>query len=662
MNEIDKLRDAIRYHNYRYYVLDDPEISDAEYDRLMQKLRALEAASGEPAPADSPTRTVGAVSKTFDPVAHRLPMLSLGNVFDEAELREWVERTKRGLEGETGVRYVVEPKMDGLAVEAVYEDGVLRVGSTRGDGRTGENVTYNMRTIRNLPARLEGKAPRRLEVRGEVYIDLADFEALNRAQAEKGEKIFANPRNAAAGSLRQRDPKVTSSRPLRLFVYDVGEVEGAAYATRREMREALEALGLPVIDRSRTVSGAEAILAVYNDLAAAREDLPYEIDGIVIKVDRLDFCRRLGARSREPRWAVAYKFPPREEVTRLTGVEVQVGRTGVLTPVAALEPVRVGGVTVSTATLHNEDQIEKKDVRIGDYVVVRRAGDVIPEVVKPVASRRPKDGKGLKRFCMPAACPVCGGHVLREEGEAASRCVNRSCRAQVEEGIRHFASRHAMDIEGLGPKLVRQLLAEERIRDVGDLYLLTEEQLMPLERMAEKSAANIVAAIDTSRGRPLPRVIFALGIRNVGEHVAEILAGEFGDFDALAAASEEALTAVEGVGPIIARSLRAFFDDPHNRELVAKLRRGGVRFPAAPRRAAGGALAGKTFVLTGTLAGMTRSEARARIKERGGKTASSVSKKTDYVVAGADPGSKFAKAEKLGVTILSEEDFLRMVE
>jgi len=557
------------------------------------------------------------------------------------------------------IELVVEPKLDGCAVELVYEDGLFVRGSTRGDGMIGEDVTWNLKMLRDIPPRLKGSSiPDYLEVRGEVYIKVENFKELNSEQAKRGEKLFANPRNAAAGSLRQLDPKVTASRPLNIFFYDIGEVRKAEFKSQIEMLATLKALGLPTIERVRLCWNLKEIFQCYDELAEAREEFPLEVDGIVIKVNRFNLRKRLGARTREPRWAVAYKFPPREETTRILEIDVQVGRTGVLTPVAKLEPVRIGGVTVSSATLHNEDQMNEKDIRVGDYVIVRRAGDVIPEVVKSLPSRR--TGKE-KKFRMPEECPSCKGAVVRVEGEVARRCLNISCPAQVERGIKHFASRGAMDIKGLGPKLIEQLLKREILKDVGDLYSLKKEQLIGLERMADKSARNIIEAIKASKNRPLSRIIYALGIRHVGEHVAEVLAEEFGTMEALGEARLERLEEIDEIGPIAAKTVYGFFHDERNLSLLSKLRAGGVIFPVR-KKVSRGKLHELTFCFTGILSSMSRGEARGRIKKLGGKASSSVSKKTDYVVVGSNPGSKLRKAERLGLKVINEEEFLKLIE
>ncbi|MBI2194217.1 MAG: NAD-dependent DNA ligase LigA [Planctomycetes bacterium] len=656
------LRRQVRYHNHRYYVLDDPEVSDAEYDRLLRDLEALEKQYPDLVTPDSPTQRVGAEPlDAFETVTRAMPMLSLENAMDEGELRDWVGRVHKGLPGVSDVEFIAEPKLDGSSIELVYADGVLSTASTRGDGIRGENVTLNARTIKAVPLRLldsPGPVPRLLEVRGEVFMPVAGFQKLNRRLEEAGEKTFANPRNAAAGSLRQLDPRVTASRPLDIFLYGIGRVEGADFRSHREAMDGLARFGLKTMERWASCRSEEDILRYHREMEAERDRLPYEIDGVVIKVNRMDYQERLGVRSRSPRHAIAFKFKPRQAVTRLLDIEVQVGRTGALTPVARLEPVSVGGVEVSNATLHNLDEIDRKDIRIGDAVVVQRAGDVIPEVVAPVKDRR--TGKERK-FVMPDRCPVCGSPVVRPEGEAVARCSGSECVQKLMGDLQHFGGKRAMDIDGLGEKLVEQLVQSGLARDPGDLYGLTREQLAGLERMGEKSAQNILDALEASRARPLDRVVFALGVRHVGESVAGLLVGAFGSLERLAAATETELAEVEGVGPIVARSVREWFTKPRNQGILEKLRRGGVQFSQPPKKREGGKLAGKTFVFTGGLASMTRDEAKDRVLAQGGKVGSSVSSNTGYVVAGESTGSKLAKAEKLGLTILTEEEFVRMV-
>jgi DNA ligase (NAD+) len=645
----------IREANRRYYVLDDPTLADAEYDGLMRELLALEAEHPELVTPDSPSQRVGAApSERFEPVRHRAPMLSLANVLTAEEFGEWLRRCGDGLDGEEPL-LVAEPKIDGLAVELVYADGVLVQASTRGDGTTGEGVLANVRTIGAVPLRLSGQSPPEVTVTGEVFMDKTDFLRLNRFQEEQGERPFANPRNAAAGSLRQLDPQITARRPLRFLAYNLVNAEGLGYPSHRESFAAMTAWGFPVNGPLEVVGGVEGTGGYYDRLLARREGLGHEIDGVVVKVDSLAQRDRLGAIARSPRWAVAWKFPPERAVTRLVSIKVSVGRTGVLTPVAELEPVKVGGVTVSSASLHNADEIERLGVLAGDYVEIQRAGDVIPEVVRPLVERR--DGSE-KPFKMPDRCPACGEPVVRLEGEVAVRCVNADCPAQVRERLWHFASRGAMDIEGLGGKVVDKLLETGLVKSPPDLYELTVAQVRGLEGFAEKSAENLVAAIAASRGVTLPRLVFALGIPQVGETTAEALARTFGSISALAAATDEELTAVEGVGPTVAAAVRDFFANPRNARLIERFRGYGVDPHLEVVRREPGPLDGLTVVFTGALS-IPRDEMAARAKAAGAKVTSSVSKKTDLVVAGRDAGSKLAKARELGVEVVAEEEFLR---
>jgi len=649
------LREQLHEHAHRYYVLDDPSVPDADYDRLFRELEALEAEHPELIVPDSPTQRVGAQpNSAFEPVRHRLPMLSLANAFSEQEVRDF-DRRARERAGEDALVYVVEPKMDGLAVSLTYERGLLVKAATRGDGRTGEDVTANVRTIRQVPLRLSGDVPELVEIRGEIYLPLAGFHEMNRRLEADGAKTFVNPRNAAAGALRQLDPAVTARRPLEIVCYAVGHLEaGSLPTTHMALLELIAAWGLPVSSLNQRVDSIDNCLRQYAELQAAREELPFEIDGVVYKVDDLAIRETLGQVARAPRWAIAHKFPAEEVSTRLLDVEFQVGRTGALTPVARLDPVFVGGVTVSNATLHNMDEIERKDVRIGDRVVVRRAGDVIPEVVRVLIDERPDD---VQRVEQPAACPVCGSDVVRAEGEAIARCSGGLvCSAQREGALRHFVSRRAMDVDGMGDKLIEQLVASGRVQSPADLYTLTQDELASLERMGEKSAANLVAALERSKQTELGRLIYAIGIREVGEVTAQSLANAFGDLPALIDADEEALLAVPDVGPIVARHVRSFFEQEQNLGVLESLRELGVRWPKIEvvESPAEQALSGKTFVLTGSLETMTRDDAKARIQASGGKVTGSVSRKTDYVVAGADPGSKLAKAEALGIEVLDE--------
>jgi DNA ligase (NAD+) len=659
------LREQIDHHNYRYYVLDDPEIPDAVYDELMRELQALEAEYPELITPDSPTQRVGAEPvKAFAEARHLLPMLSLDNAFEEEEVLAFERRIRDRLGDDSPLEFAVEPKLDGLAISLLYENGHLVRGATRGDGTTGEDVTANVRTIGAIPLKLYGSGhPTLLEVRGEVYMEKARFEAFNREAAERGEKVFVNPRNAAAGSLRQLDPRITARRPLSFFAYGAGHAEGGELPdTQSAVLEQLTQWGQRVCPERDVVIGAGGCLDYYWRIGERRDRLAYEIDGVVYKVNRFQLQQRLGFVSRAPRWALAHKYPAQEQMTVLRDVEFQVGRTGALTPVARLEPVFVGGVTVSNATLHNMDEVERKDVRIGDTVIVRRAGDVIPEVVGIVPSKRPA---GARRVRMPKSCPVCGSEVVRTEGEAVARCSGGLyCAAQRREAIRHFASRRAMDIEGLGEKLVEQLVDAGLVDHVDGLYRLTAEQLAGLERMGEKSAQNLVNALEKSRHTQLGRFIFALGIREVGDATARSLAAHFGSLDALMAADEETLMEVPDVGPVVAHHVATFFQQPHNREVIQALRDAGVHWDETEPVAHAGKdqpLGGNTYVLTGTLESMTREEASERLMALGAKVTGSVSKKTTAVIAGESPGSKLAKAEKLGVPALDEGQFLKLI-
>ena len=654
-----ELREQLAYHNHRYYVLDDPLIPDAEYDRLFAELRELEQQYAGLITLDSPTQRVGgAPLKGFAEVRHELPMLSLANAFSEAELQDFDRRVRQGL-GLDEVSYCVEPKLDGLAISMRYENGVLVRAATRGDGASGEDVTSNVRTIQAVPLRLYGDGhPAVLEVRGEVYMPRAGFEALNARQREQGGKTFANPRNAAAGSLRQLDPRISATRPLSMYCYGLGVVEGVALPdSHYACLQALRDWGLRVCPEIRLVTGAEACLAYYHEIGTRRDSLPYDIDGVVYKVDSASQQQQLGFVSRAPRWAVAHKFPAQEELTVLEDVEWQVGRTGALTPVARLRPVSVGGVVVSNATLHNIDELRRKDVHLGDSVIVRRAGDVIPEVVGVVAERRPVDAT---QPTLPSHCPVCGADVVRAEGESVARCSGGLfCPAQRKEALKHFASRKAMDIEGLGDKLIEQLVDSGLLHDPADIYQLEMAQLVALERMGERSAQNLLDAIDHSKQTTLPRFLFALGIREVGEATAANLARHFGSLEALEQAAETVLLEVADVGPIVASHVHSFFAQGHNHEVIERLRGQGVQWPDIERLpVTAQPLAGQTFVLTGTLASMSRDEAKQALESLGAKVAGSVSKKTSVVVAGEAAGSKLAKAEILGVTVWDEQALL----
>lgn len=660
---VDSLRATLEDHNYYYYVLDDPRIPDAEYDRLFRELQKLEAEHPELATEDSPTRRVGSSAETsFEEVSHRLPMLSLDNAFSEDELRDFDRRVRDRLGEDGAIEYVCEPKLDGLAVSLHYENGTLTRAATRGDGYTGEDITANIRTIPSVPLKLRGSGyPDLVEVRGEVYMPRAGFEKLNERLAEQGEKTFVNPRNAAAGSLRQKKSTVTAKRPLELCAYSMAVTDEAVLPeTHWDSLQLVRGWGFRINPEMRKAKGVEACLDAYNELMAKRDSLPYEIDGIVFKVNRLDFQQQLGFVSRAPRWAIAHKFPAQEELTVIEDVEFQVGRTGAVTPVARLKPVFVGGVTVSNATLHNMDEIRRLDVHIGDTVFIRRAGDVIPQVVKVVPEKRPAKAPMVE---MPEHCPVCGSDIVQIEGEAVARCSGGLyCPAQRKEAIRHYASRKAMDIEGLGDRLIEVLVDEGMVSTVADLYRLTKFQIASLERMGDKSAANLIAAIDRSREPVLWRFLYALGIREVGEATAKGLAAHFGTLEAISEADEETLQTVPDVGPIVAGHIRSFFDQPHNQETLAALKEAGVTWQEEQVLSADEQpLNGQTWVLTGTLSGMTRDQAKEKLEQLGAKVAGSVSKKTACVVAGEAAGSKLAKAEQLGVPVLDEEGLANLL-
>ena len=666
--ELDSLKDQIRHHNYQYHVLDDPEIPDAEYDRLMRQLQALEKEYPELVTDDSPTQRVGdAPISAFGTVKHQVPMLSLDNAFAADELREFHRRVTQRLELEEygdSLLYAAEPKLDGAAVSLLYENGTLRRGATRGDGTTGEDITHNVRTIEAVPLRLFGEGyPSTLEVRGEVFMPKAGFEAYNKKARAAGEKTFVNPRNAAAGSLRQLDPQLTAARPLDMYVYSVGHIDGGDLpSTHSEVLKRLQEWGLKTCPERRVVEGVDGCLAFYEWIGAKRDSLPYEIDGVVYKVDDLQQQRELGFVSRAPRWAIAHKFPAQEELTTVEGVEFQVGRTGAVTPVARLKPVFVGGVTVSNATLHNIDELHRKDVRVGDTVSIRRAGDVIPEVVSVIASRR---RKGARRIKLPKSCPVCGSAVTREADEAVARCSGGLyCSAQRAEALKHFVSRKALDIEGLGAKLIEQLVEHNRLKTPADIFELDGDELAEMERMGAKSAENVIKSIESSRSTTLARFLYALGIREVGEATAAALASHFGKLDSIIEASETELVGVPDVGPVVASRIRAFFDEMHNRDVIKALRKSGVHWSETEPRQdpTTGSLYGKTFVLTGTLSSMTRDKAKQEIQARGGKVTGSVSKKTSYVVYGEKAGSKLEKAKELEVATLDEKQLVDLLE
>lgn len=655
----ESLRREIERHNYLYYVLDRPEISDAEYDRLFRELQDLERAHPELVTPESPTQRVGGEPvAALGAVKHPIPMTSMDNAFSESELRDWDARVRRGL-GTDHVHYTAEPKFDGVSISLRYERGLLRVAGTRGDGYTGEDVTPNVRTIKAVPLKLHGEGwPEVLEVRGEVVIPKQDFVRLNEEQLRKGEKIFANPRNAAAGSLRQLDPRITAARPLSFFPWGLGETSAPVARRYSQAISRFRDWGFRISNFFKIADGADECLAYYNEILTLRNDLPFEIDGVVYKVDDLRARENLGFTARAPRWAIAHKFPAQEENTVVEDILASVGRTGVITPVAVLKPVSVSGVTVTHATLHNEDELRRKDVRIGDTVIVRRAGDVIPEVVGIVIEKRPSHAK---IWHIPRRCPVCGSEVVREPEAAAHRCMGGLyCAAQRMGAILHFAARSAMDIEGLGEKLVEQLVQKDLVKTVADLYHLRKEDLVGLERMGEKSAQKLLDNINESKERTLARFLYALGIPQVGEATALQLAEHFGDVDSLLMADTQAIDAVPNIGPSMATDIHAFFHERHNREVIEKLRKAGVRLPAVTARRSG-PLAGKTFVLTGTLGAMTRDEAKRRLQALGAHVAESVSKKTDYVVVGEEPGSKADKARSLGIKMLGEQAFLDLI-
>lgn len=662
---VAELRQQIAYHDKRYYELDDPEIPDAEYDKLMKELRALESEYPDLITAESPTQHVsGAPSEGFGEVIHKVPMLSLDNAFTDDDVNAFDRRIHERLGVQGDLDYWAEPKLDGLAVTVIYRDGKLAQAATRGDGVRGEDVTANVRRIRSVPHELTGKAPEVLEVRGEVFMRIKGFELMNKQAQERGEKVFVNPRNAAAGSLRVLDSRITAKRPLQMYFYSVGIVEGGTLPARQsELLKAFAGWGLPISSEAHLVHGVEGLLEYYRNIGARRSSLPYQIDGVVYKLDSRPDQERLGFVSRAPRWATAHKFPAEEALTIVRGIEFQVGRTGALTPVARLEPVFVSGVTVSNVTLHNIGEVHRKDVRVGDTVVVRRAGDVIPEIVKVVLERRPE---GTEEVTLPESCPICGSKVIQEEGEAVARCTGGfTCRAQRQEAIRHFASRRAMDIEGFGDKLVEQLVERDWVKSPADIYELTVEKLTELERLGEKSAANLVEAIEKSKKTTLPRLLYALGIPQVGEATALALAQSFGSLEALLAADAARIQQVPDIGPIVAAHVAAFVSSSDHRAVLGRLREEGVTWPDVeplPTEASEDTLVGQTFVVTGTLESMTREEAQEALIALGAKVSKSVSKKTTYVIAGSEAGSKLQKAQELGVEVLDEKAFLALLE
>jgi DNA ligase (NAD+) len=676
IKEIKELRKKITHHNHRYHTLDDPEISDADYDRIFRQLLDLEAEHPELVTPDSPTQKVGAkLQETFSPVNHRLSMLSLENSFNDQDIRDFDARIKRFLKDDSTIEYTVEPKIDGLAVELVYENGTLTVASTRGDGNVGENVTQNIKTILSVPLTLTQPKdffpiPDLLEVRGEVYMETGRFEKLNHKRQAKGLPAFANPRNAAAGSLRQLDHKVTAKRPLDMFCYGIGTISDPEFETHSELMFVIQRWGLrvnkPHIQVCRTT---DEVIDHCHKIEETRDQFPYEIDGAVIKVNQLDLQARLGQKSRSPRWAFAYKFAPTQETTKIISIDVQVGRTGALTPVANLEPVEIGGVLVKRATLHNQEEIVKKDIREGDTVIIQRAGDVIPEIVKSIKSNRTGQEK---EFIMPTQCPVCKGTVGKKDEEVVLRCLNPSCSAQAKESLRHFVSKGAMNIDGLGNKIMTQLIDKGLVADEADIYCLEFDDLIKLDKIEKKSAENLLAAIEKSKQTTLARFLFALGIRHVGEHSAELIANSLGDIESVQNATEEDLefrkattnqteTGIKGIGKEIAGSLVAYFEEESNKRLIERLLETGIQIETPQRSSAESALWEKSFVITGTLESMKRSEAKELILSKGGRVASSVSSRTDFLVAGDSTGSKLEKARDLGITILDEEEFRKLL-
>jgi len=669
-NQLEELRRQIEYHNYRYYILDDPEISDTEYDTLFRILEELEAKHPGLITSESPTQRVGITPlEEFGTITHRIPMLSLENAMNEEEIRSFDERIRRGLENTQEVSYVAEPKLDGLAVELIYENGIFVNGSTRGDGIIGEDITQNLRTIRSIPLKLRENfsdssvttsLPPLVEVRGEVFMEKEGFLLLNKKRLEKEEPPFANPRNAAAGSLRQLDSSVTASRPLRFFCYELGYIEEVSFFTHWEALQILKSWGLPISPDIKVHHHINDIIQYFQECEKKRERLPYGIDGIVIKVNSFKERDQLGIRSRSPRWAIAGKFKAQQATTIVVDIKPSVGRTGALTPVAFLKPINVGGVVVSRATLHNQDEINRKDIRIGDTVLIQRAGDVIPEVVKVILNKRSPDSK---RYILPDSCPICGGEIIRPEGEAVARCQNVACRAQVKGRIAHFASKRAMDIDGLGSKLIDQMVESDLLHSFADLYYLKKENVVSLERMAEKSAQNLMDAIETSRNTTLIRFLYGLGIRNVGEHLASVIARKFKTLDSVMETSLNQLEEIDEIGPIVAESIVRFFTNEKNREVIQQCLLGGIVLETEEgEKEIFSPLADKIFVFTGTLKKFSRLEAREIVEKLGGQTSNSVTSRTDFVVAGPGAGSKLKKAKELGIHILTEDNFGEMIE
>ncbi len=655
--EIERLREEIRYHNHKYYVENNPVISDEEYDKLLSRLQKLEEKFPRFITPDSPTQRVGGEPlKEFTTITHKIPMLSLDNTYSEGEVKEFDQRVKRWLD-EDKVDYVADLKIDGVAVSLTYREGIFTLGATRGNGVQGDDITQNLKTIRSIPLRISRAIPV-LEVRGEVYMEKADFARINREREEKGESLFANPRNATAGSLKLLDPREVAKRPLKIFIHSLGFVQGIEWESLWEALDFLQEVGFRVNEHRKLCDSLDEVLTFWQEWHEKRDSLPYEIDGTVIKVNKISRQIRLGSTSKSPRWAIAFKFPARQATTILREIKIQVGRTGTLTPVALFDPVPLAGSVISRATLHNLDEIRRKDIRIGDRVIIEKGGDVIPQVVKPIPEVR--TGNEIV-FEMPKNCPVCGAEVIKLEGEVAYRCENPACPAQVKRRIQHFASKNAMNIEHLGPALIEQLVDKKLIKDYGDLYSLRYEEVVALERMAEKSAKNLFASLEKSKSRPFSAVLFALGIRHVGIHAAEILSRHYSSLEELSRVSREELESIQEIGPIMAESIVRFFQQPETWQVIEKLKRAGVRLKREEEKGAL-PLRGLVFVFTGALANFTRSRAEALIKELGGEASSSVSRRTSYVVVGENPGSKYEKAKALGIPVLSEEEFVELVE